>query len=282
MSLNKITKKLNVYDPAEKVNAFIEIYKSGVNLDPDAFVNQLNAYKMYIEWSTQYFNISSYFNYEKDVPNLEKYILDLPIFAGQQNLVSWSKNFGISFNDWNKMHYIRGDVNKLLSIPAANLLENIAITDHEHIEKYQQIAPEGWPAINSPGDLLSLPTELKQQWADHLIHQEGIIPFLNENTQKNLEQYQHGYRLAQQTIDQMIHLGIIINGPPLKKQTLAEKSKIIKNFDFLCELYNQWAELNPDIAKPITSNFDFDTESNFWNSLISSDDTESTKLPNLI
>jgi hypothetical protein len=40
----------------------------------------------------------------------------------------------------------------------------------------------------------------------------------------------------------------MISGPPIKKQTLEEKRKIIKNFDQLRKVYNQWAEKNSNIA----------------------------------
>jgi hypothetical protein len=82
-----------------------------------------------------------------------------------------------------------------------------------------------------------------------------------------LDQFKPGYALAQKTIDQMINLGIIINGPPIKKQTLGEKRKIIKNFDQLIEAYNTWTEKNSNICTPINSESlvtQAKEESNFW------------------
>jgi hypothetical protein len=99
LTLKKITKKANVYTAHEKIDTFYEIYRSGVNLDSTVFVNQLDAYRRYIEWSEQYFNISSYFGYEQDVPRLEEYILNLPVFGNQSTRITWEKNFGLSFND---------------------------------------------------------------------------------------------------------------------------------------------------------------------------------------
>ena len=70
MTLNTITKKLNVFNAYEKIDTFYEIYKSGVTLDPVVFTNHLWSYKQYVKWSEQHFDIASYFNYEKDIPRL--------------------------------------------------------------------------------------------------------------------------------------------------------------------------------------------------------------------
>jgi len=154
MTLNTITKKLNVYNAYEKIDTFYEIYKSGITLDPMVFDNQLKAYKQYINWSEQHFDIASYFNYEQDIPRLEQYILDLPVFSKQSNLVTWDKNFGISFNDWNKMHYARSD---LTNIDFGNQLENAIPKNIETVKQYQENAPADWPAVFSPADLDNLP-----------------------------------------------------------------------------------------------------------------------------
>jgi hypothetical protein len=282
MTLNKITKKLNVYDAYEKIDAFYEIYKSGVALDPTVFVNQLNAYKLYIDWSNQYFDVSSHFNYEQDIPRLEQYILDLPIFSNQSRLVSWQENFGISFNTWNQMHYIRSDVNSLLLNSNGNLQQLIS-NDIDLVKDYQQHAHQQWPAVFSTADIENLPSVIKQQWSQDIIRREGVIPALSQEKQQCLAQYKNGYDQAQKTINQMIQLGIIINGPPIKKQTLTEKRKIIKNFDHLVEIYNQWVSANADIALPMTDQTieeNIQTECQFWNSIINPSLAQSVLLPN--
>jgi hypothetical protein len=38
---------------------------------------------------------------------------------------------------------------------------------------------------------------------------------------------------------------------PIKKQTLAEKRFMIKNFDQCVEVYNNWVNNNPTIAQPV-------------------------------
>ena len=253
MTLNTITKKLNVYDAYEKINTFYEIYKSGVTLDPVVFERQFDTYRLYIEWSEQHFDIASYFNYEQDIPRLEQYILDLPVFSTQSNRVTWDQNFGISFNDWNKMHYARSDLNHL-PLETSNDLTNAILTHQSHAVKHHEpVASEHWPA-HSFKDLATLPLDLQQQVHD-TIRQEGILSLLSQPQQQILSQYKHGYDQAQKTITQMINLGIIINGPPIKKQTLSEKQKTIRNFEQLIEIYNNWALQHPDVAS-ILSNQD--------------------------
>lgn len=282
MTLSTITKKLNVFDAYEKIDTFYKIYQSGVALDPATFVNQLDSYKLYLKWSEQFFNIGSYFNYEQDIPNLEKYIFNLPVFVDQLRLTSWEKNFGISFNDWNKMHYARSDLNTLM-LESNQGMEKLLLGNNENVELYQQHALPTWPSVANVDDFDNLPQAVKQQWLQHIIHRDGIVSLLNKDKQQELLQYKQGYDQAQIAISQMIELGIIVNGPPIKKQTLKEKSKIIKNFDQLVELYNQWAETNPDIAAPIHSdNLEekIVKETQFWNLITGSTGTMQAQLSN--
>ena len=280
MTLNTITKKLNVYTAREKINTFYEIHKSGITLDPKVFVNKLESYKQYIVWSEQHFNVASYFNYEHDIPRLEQYILDLPVFSKQSNLVTWEKNFGISFNNWNKMHYARSD---LTNIDVNNSLENSMPKHIETVKQYQENAPGHWPTVDSMADLDNLPVSIWQQYTQRQISQNGIVPLLSQEKQQLLAPYKPGYDLAQGAINQMIGLGIVMSGPPIKKQTLQEKRKTIKNFDALIEIYNQWAGDNSKIASAITARSIVEkgySESNFWNLLADSNTVPPGLLPN--
>jgi hypothetical protein len=268
MTLSKFTKKLNVYTAYEKIDTFYDIYQSGITLDPQVFVTQLNAYQNYITWSDQYFNVSSYFNYEQDVPRIEQFILDLPLFNNQPELITWEKNFGITFNTWNKMHYARSDLNSLMldhSVPD-QLIKQV-LDRPDVVSLYQHHAPETCPAVYSIEDVNRLPAEIKTQFALCYIKQEGIFSLLNKDRQDNLSHARQGYSQAQNTINQMIDLGIVISGPPIKKQTLAEKMKIVKNFDQLLEIYNQWVDSNPEISTKISTDVmsnNIQKENQFW------------------
>ena len=219
MTLNSVTKKLNVYDVYEKVETFYDLYKSGINLDATVFERQLTAYKDYITWSEQYFNIGSYFHYEKDIPRLEQYILDLPVFSSQPNQITWDQNFGLSFNAWNQMHYIRSDPRALSLLPA-QAKEKLLLSSPDPVADYQQHSLPEMPAVYSLADLAALPPDVVNTWASDAINRTGIVPLLASDIQQKLAPYQSGYALAKTTIDQMVKLGIMIGGPPIKKQTL--------------------------------------------------------------
>jgi hypothetical protein len=275
MTLNTVTKKLNVYDVYEKLDTFYEMYKSGVILDTAVFERQLEAYKHYVIWSEKYFSIGAYFNYEKDIPRLEQYILDLPVFATQSTLVTWDQNFGLSFNDWNQLHYIRSDPGALSCLPN-QATEKLLLTIADPVDDYQQHSLPKMPAVNSAADLAALPPHVVETWARDVVGRRGLVPFLDKENQYKLKKYQVGYEKAQATIDQMIRLGIMYSGPPIKKQTLGDKHRIIKNFDQLIEVYNRWHEKNPRFGQAMGSEIIKDQisqESNFWYSIINSKDS---------
>jgi hypothetical protein len=275
MTLNTVTKKLNVYDVYEKIDTFYDMYKSGINLDAKVFERQLTAYKNYINWSEQHFNIGSYFHYEKDIPRLEQYILDLPVFSTRSNHITWEQNFGLSFNDWNQLHYIRSNPSALSCLPT-QATEKLLSTVPDPVTNYQQHSLPEMPAVYSAADLATLPSDVVNTWARNVIERTGIVPFLDSENQQKLAPYQTGYALAKTTIDQMVKLGIMISGPPIKKQTLDDKHKMIKNFDDLVEVYNRWVDKNPDFGNAIddhTIQTQISSESNFWHSIINSTDS---------
>jgi hypothetical protein len=132
------------------------------------------------------------------------------------------------------------------------------------------------PAVYSAADLAALPKDVVNSWNRDVIRRKGIVPFLDSEIQQKLAQYQSGYALAKTTIDQMVKLGIMVGGPPIKKQTLDDKHRIIKNFDELTKVYNCWIDKNPSIGKPVddhTMQTQISSESNFWHSIINSKDS---------
>jgi hypothetical protein len=273
LTLAHVTKKLNVYNVCEKIDSFYDIYKTGIELDNKAFLNQLNAYHLYVDWSDRYFNISSYFNYEQDVPRLEEYILNLPVFSSQSNRVTWDQNFGMSFNSWNKMHYVRSDIGSVMIENAANV-KQLLLKQSNIVSKYQQHAPPNWPSISSKEDFENLPAKIKNNFIEQQLNEDGLISFLDPLQQQHLSQYKEGYKKACDTITKMTQLGIIVSGPPIKKQTLNEKQKIIKNFDQLLEIYNKWASEHPEVYAQIGSvdvNDRIGNENQFWKSFQSTE-----------
>lgn len=235
-AINKITKKLNVFTASDKLDAFIDLYKSKLEVDQEVLVSLLDQYKNYISWSEQYFSISSYFNYERDLPNIEKYILNLPVFASHPNRITWKDTYGIDFQDWNKCHYLSSDVGGLL-------LEN-KNNNNFKLEYMAQRKGNNVPIV-----------------------QDSIISHLPDVQRNYLKDNEKAYTDAWKSTWKMVDLGIMVTGLPIKKQTFKEKQLMIKNFDQCVATYNDWALRNPDIAKPIDNESmkdDMDRERNVW------------------
>ena len=282
MTLSAVTKKLNVYDHYEKIETYYDIYKSGITLDKTVFLNRLEDYKSYLDWSQRYFNVASYFNYEQDVPRLENFILDLPVFSGQPQRVTWDSNFGMSFNAWNKINYISSDIGSLMLEQPRESLEQTIIGNSNQLIDYQQHALPEWPAATTNNDVENLPADIKQQWQRDIIKRDGITSLLSHSRQQELAQYKKSYYLAKDTIGKMVDLGILVSGPPIKKQTLLEKRQIVTNFAELVEIYNNWIANNPNIAMPIDAGVfaaDALQELNFWRGPIGPTASEHDLLP---
>jgi len=163
------------------------------------------------------------------------------------------------------MHYARSDIGSLML--ESDNIEQLILNQPESVTYYQQNSPPDWPAITNSQDIALLPAAFKQQFTQEYIHQEGIYSLLPPDQQSALCFAKQGYAEAQKSIDQMISLGIVIGGPPIKKQTLVEKIKIVKNFDQLTNIYNQWTINHPDTASPINMDHMSDQiqqESQFW------------------
>lgn len=102
----KESKKLNVYSVNEKLSTFGEIYAKGLHVDQGVLEHQFQIYREYEKWSNKHFMISSHFYYDKDFENIEDYIFNLAPFIGRKEKKSWKDFSGLSFNDWNRIHYL--------------------------------------------------------------------------------------------------------------------------------------------------------------------------------
>lgn len=242
MSLNAVTKKLNVYSHEEKINTFADLYSSKITIDTNVFMQKLHQYHDYIKWSTEYFNIGSFFYYDQHLENIEQYILNLPIFSSQPHKVTWNERFGIDFHNWNRMHHLPSNIGALLSAPESinTLLE------------YRPSAHNNQLPMTSNDSATQL-----------------IVSHSNPAAVKFLKHHQQGFDNVNSAIEKMRQLDIILSGPPIKKQTLAEKMHIISNFDECLELYNTWIVHNPELGQSWSSvdmQSQAEKEYAFWNS----------------
>lgn len=267
MSVNKITKKLNVYGHDEKIRTFLHLNQHGTNIDQQVFENQLCAYRDYLTWSENHFNIASYFNYDQDLPRIEQYILDLPIWPDHQHRVTWQSKFGLEFNDWNRCHHIPSDlggvqdINQLITLSAS---AQLAVTD-ETVKRYQQEAWPGCPEISSIEEFHALPDQYKSHFLP--VASQDITAIMPREAKNFLTQHASAYQRAQSAIQRMQELDIIMTPPPIKKQTLTEKLAMITNVDQCLDIYNHWIQENPGIGPALTHKElerQAATETDFW------------------
>lgn len=274
-AINKITGKLNVFTAHEKVGSFVDMYHDKISIDPESLTNSLERYKNYLEWVDRHFQVASYFEYEKHLPDIENYILELPIFSGKSKRKTWNDMYGIEFNDWNLYHYLSSNVGGLaLDHPETfkQLMSDIGSAEKDAPDntwgtskdlrlQYSRVSDPSWPKINAAEEFVDLPEIIKQECRDMhgivvnerpLIAAKELSKLVSEDQKNFLIAHRDNYQQASGSLDRMQELGIILNGPPIKKQTMAEKKFVTKNFDQLLAVYNTWATKNPTVAAPIS------------------------------
>jgi len=267
MIISKITKRLNVFDHREKIDTFSHIYRNKVEIDTQVFAQQLDAYRDYLAWSEQYFNISSFFVYEEHLPEIEKFILNLPIFSTKSQTITWKEKFGMEFNDWNRCHHMASDIGYIALTQAQALTE---LTDPtadaaQLMLEYQAIALPEWPAVHTVDDYQQLPIKIKNDFLQKRM--PPLQALMSPSRQQLYQQHQAQFRAANQTIDRMRELDIIVTPPPIKKQSLAEKLFVTKNWAQCLEIYNAWLETNPGIGETLdahTLREQIQQEQQFW------------------
>jgi hypothetical protein len=217
------SKKLNVFSHQEKIDTFANIYQDRITVDVNVMCNYLDKYVQYQQWVNDHFNVNSYFEYETHLPGIEKYILGLDIFNGQQTK-SWHDTFGIEFKDWNRCHYLVSDISGISGqLPAPDHL---------------QITHNATDIVNSM-DLIPVLTS------------NDIVTGLNAGDRQFLQQHSENYISSYKAIDELVQNKILVTGVPIKLQTMMEKRQLIRNFDQCAEAYNQWV-VKTGIGVPYT------------------------------
>jgi hypothetical protein len=211
------SKKLNVYSHTEKIQTFAGIYRNRIKVDYEGLIRYLNAYKLYLDWVQDNFAVSSYFNYERDLPNIEKYILDLPIFNSQPRL-SWKEIFGIEFDHWNRCHYLYSDISGLGKQLEGNKTLQIGW------ERNQQLQPTA---------------------------SQSVIEHLNTNDQQFLLDNQHNYSKVTTAVQGLVDDKILVTPVPIKLQTFLEKRLLIENFGECVKWFNDW-HVKTGLGEPYT------------------------------
>jgi hypothetical protein len=187
--------------------------------------------------------------------------------------LSWHDNFDIEFDTWNQCRYIESDLGtlaldqpeKFVQLADHTKITNISLENQRFLTGYHDIADPSWPAIETMEEYKNLPLHIRNEvegkhglilstgldLVNHIKLPQPLLELLPVDHQNFLDQHQQKYKTALISISTMIKTGVIISPPPVKKQTLAEKKHIIKNYNHLLEVYNQWIVLNPDIGLPL-------------------------------
>lgn len=99
------SKNLNVFNHQQKYDVFKHIHRKQINIQPDVIAKYLNQYQEYLDWVDRHFEVNAWFEYERDMPQIEEFILNLGPFDDTLK-VRWHERWDITFSDWNRMHYL--------------------------------------------------------------------------------------------------------------------------------------------------------------------------------
>ena len=94
-----------------------------------------------------------------------------------------------------------------------------------------------------------------------------LVNYLPPEQTAFVKQHLENYYKTNTSIQRMQELGIIVSSVPIKKQTLAEKRFMIKNFDQCLDIYNEWIAKNPTVGRVVdtdTLNVMMDQEQSVW------------------
>lgn len=260
------SKKLNVYNPIEKIQSFDFIYKHGININKLLLEKHLNNYKNYIEWADRYFNVQSYFNYDDDIHNVEDYILNLDFMKGHSHC-DWKSMFGQEFKDFNTCHKLIPDlllyenssntqlklsnphISPDLNISNHNGLFNLSFSDPVHKETYNLVKGSDWPEFNDLNNSIdkldsSVRNEIINFKQQNELYWENPSVKISKEVAVFLEKNLETYKTTFQTVNKLVDQGFLVTGIPIKLQSLQEKKAVINNFTETINWYNEWVERN--------------------------------------
>ena len=174
-ALNKVTGRLNEFKFSEKINNWAYLQQNKITLDPLTVTQSLNDYKKFINWCDTEFELGSIYTYEKDMPNIDNYILSLPMFD-QNNAKTWQDKFGQTFEEFNQHQYHATNINKILNqhivteppdtahnyrMYKASIAVDCAVADF--VNKYNSVKDPSWPDVASPEDWEEVPDIIKNE-----------------------------------------------------------------------------------------------------------------------
>jgi hypothetical protein len=220
-----VSRNLNVYSAADKFHHFARVYQDRITVDRTNLLRYLDTYVEYLDWVNRHFHVNSYFVYDQHMGNLEKYILDLPIFDAQKKKLTWQDSFDIEFADWNRCHYLCSDMSGISTQIDPEQLK-IGYNDRRGLENLE-LAPV--PQLTVSDVIKSLgPADQR------FLHANGVK-----------------YKRSSQHLQELVDNKILVTGVPIKLQTMMEKRLLVRNFRETVEWYNEWVERR-GVGQPYT------------------------------
>jgi len=206
------TKQLNVYSHEQKFETMADLYRHGITVDRVNLWKYLDAYRDYLDWCDRHFHVNSYFQYDQDMKNIEKYIMNLDIFQNQTQRLSWAEMFDIDFTDWNRCHYLVSDMSSV----GMRL---------EHDQRLLLSGPDQDRSLPTP------PSNVRE-----------AVATLSSRDQVFLRDRALNYKKSQRVIEELVEHKVLVSNVPIKLQTMLEKKLLTRNFDDAVTWYNQWVE----------------------------------------
>lgn len=207
------SKKLNVYSHAEKLATFAQLGQGRIHIDPVQMVTYLNRYVEYMAWTDRNFRVDRRFNYEQDLPRVDEWISELPVWP-QADPGSWDTVYGQSFADWNLCHYLISDLSGL---------------GHQL----------------PPPDPARLPPPAQSTGPNYQLVQAATVEdcarSLSTEDQRFLSRAGPAYVAAHHSIQDLVDQRVLVTPVPIKLQTMMEKSLMIHDFPLVVKIYNDWA-----------------------------------------
>jgi acetone carboxylase gamma subunit len=220
-----VSRNLNVYSAQDKFHHFARVYQDRITVDRTNLLRYLDTYVEYLDWVNRHFHVNSYFVYDQHIGNLEKYILDLPVFNTQKKKITWQDSFDIEFADWNRCHYLCSDMSGISTQIDPEQLQ-IGYNDRRGLENIE-LAPV--PQLTVSDVIKSLGTADRQ-----FLHANGVR-----------------YKRSSQHLQELVDNKILVTGVPIKLQTMMEKRLLVRNFAETVGWYNEWVERS-GVGQPYT------------------------------
>jgi hypothetical protein len=214
----------------------------------ETIIKLCNVYKSFKEWCLEHFDVASYYYYEDYIHNpdsIEEYILNLDFMQDNPN-GTWKDMFGQTFAEFNTYHNLIRPRENLSQ--DRNITYNASAALPELRNQYLALKGDDWPDIDEIQDQ-ELPESITQDSIainnNLLILKNNNIVSVSKTGSKFLTNNRHIYLHTINQLKTLDGTGLMsTQGIPVKRQTLIQKIRHIKNINEVISWYNSWVKIN--------------------------------------